>query len=95
MVADRRDAERTLAFAIRLRDHYPPHRTGPTRLQDQFLAQGQPGLKARRFDRRLRMEHGFTRPADRPNHIYVINWKTGTGSWEPLFDNEGKPLYRR
>ena len=33
------------------------------------------------------------RPADRPNHIYVINWKTGTGSWEPLFDAKGKPLY--
>jgi hypothetical protein len=33
------------------------------------------------------------RPADRPNHIYVINWKTGTGSWEPLYDAEGKPLY--
>ncbi len=33
------------------------------------------------------------RPADRPNHIYVINWKTGTGSWEPLFDGKGEPLY--
>jgi hypothetical protein len=37
------------------------------------------------------MEHGFTRPVDRPNYIYVINRKTGTGSWEPLFDDEGKP----
>ena len=33
------------------------------------------------------------RPADRPNHIYVINWKTGTGEWEPLFDDNGDPLY--
>jgi hypothetical protein len=34
------------------------------------------------------------RPADRPNHVYVINWKTGTtGEWEPLFDKKGKPLY--
>src|SRR4051812_44001279 len=33
------------------------------------------------------------RPADRPNHIYFINWKTGTGSWEPLFDAKGMPLY--
>jgi hypothetical protein len=33
------------------------------------------------------------RPADRPNHVYVINWKTGTGSWEPLFDAKSKPLY--
>jgi hypothetical protein len=29
----------------------------------------------------------------RPNHIYVINWKTGTGEWEPLFDAKGEPLY--
>ena len=43
----------------------------------------------------IRFEVKHYRPADRPNHIYVINWKTGTGSWEPLFDNEGKPLYRR
>ena len=33
------------------------------------------------------------RPAVRPDHAYVINWKTGTGSWEPLFDQKGKPLY--
>jgi hypothetical protein len=33
------------------------------------------------------------RPADRPNHVYVINYKTGTGSWEPLFDKRRKPLY--
>jgi hypothetical protein len=33
------------------------------------------------------------RPADRPNHVYVINYKTSTGSWEPLFDKKGKPLY--
>ncbi|WP_235884631.1 hypothetical protein [Bradyrhizobium frederickii] len=29
----------------------------------------------------------------RPNHVYVINYKTSTGSWEPLFDKKGKPLY--
>jgi hypothetical protein len=33
------------------------------------------------------------RPADRPNHVFVINWKTGTGEWEPLFDKYGKALY--
>jgi hypothetical protein len=33
------------------------------------------------------------RPADRPNHIYVINYKTGTGSWEPVLDAKGGPLY--
>ena len=33
------------------------------------------------------------RSADRPNHIYVINWKTGTGSWEPLLDAKDRPLY--
>jgi hypothetical protein len=33
------------------------------------------------------------RPAHRPNHVYVINYKTGTGSWEPLFDKKRKPLY--
>jgi hypothetical protein len=30
------------------------------------------------------------RPDSRPNHVYVINYKTSTGSWEPL---KGKPLY--
>jgi hypothetical protein len=33
------------------------------------------------------------RPDSRSNHVYVINYKTGTGSWEPLFDKKGKPLY--
>jgi hypothetical protein len=33
------------------------------------------------------------RPDNRPNHVYVINYKTSTGSWEPLFDKKGKPLY--
>ena len=37
-IPDRRNAERTLA-ATRLRDHHPPHRLGPVRLRDQFLAQ--------------------------------------------------------
>ncbi|MGY3563182.1 hypothetical protein ACVWXP_006451 [Bradyrhizobium sp. USDA 4463] len=41
----------------------------------------------------IRFEAEHYRPADRPNHAYVINWKTGTGSWEPLFDKKGKPLY--
>ena len=30
------------------------------------------------------------RPPSRPN---VINYKTSTGSWEPLFNAKGKPLY--
>jgi hypothetical protein len=33
------------------------------------------------------------RPDSRPNQVYVINSKTSTGSWEPLFDKNGKPLY--
>lgn len=33
------------------------------------------------------------RPLDRPNHVYVINYKTSTGSWEPLFNAKGKALY--
>jgi len=33
------------------------------------------------------------RPESRPNHVYVINYKPSTGSWEPLFDKKGKPLY--
>src|SRR5258705_9767616 len=33
------------------------------------------------------------RPPSRPNHVYVINYKTSTGSWEPLFNARGKPLY--
>ena len=41
----------------------------------------------------IRFEVKHYRPADRPNHIYVINWKTGTGSWEPLFDDDGEALY--
>jgi hypothetical protein len=41
----------------------------------------------------IRFEAKHYRPADRPSHIYVINYKTGTGSWEPLFDVKGKPLH--
>jgi hypothetical protein len=33
------------------------------------------------------------RPESRPNQVSVINYKTSTGSWEPLFDKKGKPLY--
>jgi hypothetical protein len=33
------------------------------------------------------------RPDSHPNHVYVVNYKTSTGSWEPLFDKKGKPLY--
>jgi len=33
------------------------------------------------------------RPPDRPNHVYVVNYKTSTGSWEPLLNGKGKPLY--
>ena len=32
-------------------------------------------------------------PDSRSNHVYVINYKTGTRSWEPLFDKKGRPLY--
>ena len=50
-ITDRRNAERSLASAIRLRDHHPPHRIGPVRLQDQFLAQArQPCFQTRRLD---------------------------------------------
>jgi hypothetical protein len=41
----------------------------------------------------IRFQADHYRPADRPDHVYVINWKTGTGSWEPLLDAKGKPLY--
>lgn len=33
------------------------------------------------------------RPEGRPHYVYVINYKKSTGSWEPLFDKKGKPLY--
>jgi hypothetical protein len=33
------------------------------------------------------------RPPSRPGHVYVINYKTSTGSWEPLFNVKGKALY--
>src|SRR5439155_17131256 len=52
-LADRRNTERTLASAVRFRDHHPPHRIGPVCLRDQFLAQArQPCLHARRLDLR-------------------------------------------
>ena len=38
-ITDGWNAERTLAIAIRFRDHHPPHRIGPVRLRDQFRAQ--------------------------------------------------------
>ncbi|MGY3513716.1 hypothetical protein [Bradyrhizobium lupini] len=28
-----------------------------------------------------------------PSHVYVINYKTSTGSWDPLFNAKGKALY--
>ena len=28
-----------------------------------------------------------------PDHIYIINTKTNTGEWEPLFDEDGNALY--
>ena len=56
-IPDRWNAERSLA-SIRLRDHHPPHRIGPVRLRDQFLAQArQPCLHARRLD--LREAHSI------------------------------------
>jgi hypothetical protein len=33
------------------------------------------------------------RPPDRPNQVYVTNYKTSTGSWEPLFNGTSKALY--
>jgi hypothetical protein len=45
-IPDRWNAERSLA-SIRLRYGHPPHRIGPVRLRNQFLAQGrQPPLQA-------------------------------------------------
>ena len=32
------------------------------------------------------------RPDSRPNHVYAINYRNSTGSWEPLFDKKGNPL---
>src|ERR1700692_4914840 len=49
---DRWNAERSLA-SVRLRYRHPPHRIGPVRLRNQFLAQArQPPLQARRLDPR-------------------------------------------
>src|SRR6195256_5720622 len=49
-IPDRRNTERSLA-SVRLRYRHPPHRIGPVRLRDQFLAQAsQPPLQARRLD---------------------------------------------
>ena len=48
-----------------------------------------------------RKDHIFTefkvehyRPRHMPDHIYIINAKTNTGAWEPLFDADGRPLYQ-
>ena len=50
----RRDAQRPFT-APWLRDHHPPHRRGPVRLQDEFLTQArQPCVHALRFDLRER-----------------------------------------
>src|ERR1700751_4956834 len=50
-IADRRNAERSLA-SIRFRYHHSPHRIRPVPLRDQFLAQArQPTLQTRRLDR--------------------------------------------
>jgi hypothetical protein len=52
-IPDGWNAERTLASAIRFRDHHPPHRIGPVRLRDQVLAQAcQPCFEALLFDLR-------------------------------------------
>ena len=49
-IPDRRDAERAFAPS-RLRDHHPPHRIGPVRLRNEFLAQArQPRFHALRVD---------------------------------------------
>ena len=51
-IPDGRNAERSLA-SVRFRDHHPPHRIGPVRLRDQFLAQArQPCFQALRLDLR-------------------------------------------
>src|SRR5271169_2131046 len=51
LCSPRRNAERSLA-SIRLRYRHTPHRIGPVRLRDQFLAQArQPAIQARRLDR--------------------------------------------
>src|SRR5262245_37191317 len=41
-IPDSGNAERALASPM-LRDHLPPHRIGPVRLRDQFLAQARSG----------------------------------------------------
>ena len=33
------------------------------------------------------------RPESQPNHVYVVNCKTSTGLWKPLFNARGKALY--
>jgi hypothetical protein len=47
-----------------------------------------------------RKDHIFTefkvdhyRPRHMPDHIYIINAKTNIGAWEPLFDEDGNPMY--
>jgi hypothetical protein len=41
----------------------------------------------------IRFTADHYRPPAHPNHVYVVNYKTITGSWEPLFNAKGKPLY--
>src|SRR6202165_5463623 len=50
-IANRRNAERSLASAVWLRDHHPPHRVGAVLLRDCFLARArQPRLQAPLLD---------------------------------------------
>jgi hypothetical protein len=30
------------------------------------------------------------RPGSQPNHVYVVNCKTSTGLWKPLFNAKGE-----
>ena len=41
----------------------------------------------------IRFTADHYRPPSRPEQVYVINYKTSTGSWEPLFNTKGKTLY--
>ena len=62
-IPDGRNAERSLASAIRLRDHHPPHRIGPVRLRDQVPRASPPAMLPGPTPRSARRS-----PRPRPEH---------------------------
>ena len=53
----------------------------------------QPSLRAGAGGHHGKNTADHYRPESQPNHVYVVNCKTSTGLWKPLFNAKGKALY--